>query len=174
MKNSFIAAAFALLMSCTLSKKAEDASGTNVNAASTAAAISMLDIAGSNPDGQTINVKEIKARYILVEFWASWCPPCRQFNPHLVKIYNTYQPKGFEVVSISLDKDATKWKNAIAKDGLRWPYHISDLKGWDSEWAVRFRIEEIPNSFLIDSTGKVIGSHLSYQELDASLAQLLK
>jgi thiol-disulfide isomerase/thioredoxin len=133
-----------------------------------------IEIEGIDPNGDSVKFSNIKAKYILVEFWASWCPPCRQFNPGLVSLYNSFQPKGFEILSISLDHKADKWQGAIAKDGLKWPYHISDLGGWDSHWAVKYRVESIPANFLVDPSGKVIASSLSHEQLEATLANLLK
>lgn len=163
-----------LLCSCTLKQKDTSELVNSQSASVAAASKSFLDIEGLGPNGDTIKFANIKAKYILVEFWASWCPPCRQFNPSLVSLYNTYQPKGFEVLSISLDHKVDKWQNAIATDGLKWPYHISDLGGWDSHWAVKFGVESIPSSFLVDSSGKVIASNMSHEQLELTLTNLFK
>lgn len=161
-----------IAISCNIEKKSEVAESIEVQPVKEAAGLP--NIAGQNPQGDSIFLKNIKADYILVEFWASWCPPCRQFNPHLVEIYKKYNTKGFDILSISLDHDVAKWQNAIAKDGLIWQNHISDLKGWESYWAVQYNIESIPNNLLFDKSGKIIGSSLDKDALDVTLAQLLK
>lgn len=163
--------------SCTLSKKenlAVEQGGSSAPPESIEAKPRFVEIEGIGPNGDSVKFSNIQAKYVLVEFWASWCPPCRQFNPGLVALYNKYQSKGFEVLSISLDHKADKWQGAIAKDGLIWPYHISDLGGWDSHWAVKYGIESIPANFLVDPSGKVIANSLSHEQLDATLANLLK
>lgn len=125
------------------------------------------DIALTTPDGKTMKLSEInKGRIVLLDFWASWCHPCRMSNPGLVKMYKEFNdkkfknaPNGFTVVSISLDKYKDAWVKAIADDGLVWPYHLSDLGYWTSKAAETYGIEFIPQSFLIDANGKVLGKY---------------
>lgn len=176
MKNNFIfTIAIFALTSCAIENKKTDVQVNEIpKTQEVTEGSNFLKIEGQGPNGDSVRFKDIKAKYILVEFWASWCPPCRQFNPGLVKLYQNFKPKGFEVLSISLDHDATKWRNAIAKDGMSWPYHISDLGGWDSHWAVKFGIESIPDNFLVDSTGKLVASRMNHDRLEATLIQLLK
>lgn len=131
------------------------------------------DIAGANPYGDSFSIRRIKAKFILVEFWASWCPPCRGANPGLVSVYNKYHNQGFEIVSISLDTDANTWKKAIESDHLDWPYHLTDLKGWDSKWAAAYKIEEIPNNVLYSSDGNILGQAFEPHSLDKVLGELL-
>ena len=102
-----------------------------------------------------------------------WCGPCRRENPNVVRAWNEYKDKGFEVFSVSLDKDVSKWERAIAQDGLIWPNHISDLRGWNSVATERFGISSIPHAILIDKDGTVVATHLRGSQLEAELEQLL-
>lgn len=178
LKNNFyIVLCISIFFSCTLAKKDNlevEQPRSSAPVATNEVKPQFLEIEGLGPNGDSVKFSQIKAKYILVEFWASWCPPCRQFNPGLVKLYNNYQAKGFEILSISLDQKAEKWQGAIAKDGLKWPYHISDLGGWDSHWAVKYGVESIPANFLVDTSGKVIASSMSHEQLESTLAELLK
>lgn len=174
--NSILFVCAIIFLSCKFAKKDidEKAQTTESVAVSKSEKRQFIEIEGLGPTGDTVKFANIKAKYILVEFWASWCPPCRQFNPRLVSLYSKYQSKGFEVLSISLDTDANKWQNAIAKDGLIWPNHLSDLGGWDSYWAVKYGVESIPDNFLVDPNGKVIASSMSHEQLETTLANLFK
>lgn len=141
------------------------------------------ELAYSNPEGKTIKLSEInKGRYVLVDFWASWCGPCRMSNPGLVSMYNDYSKKkykgaknGFTVLNVSLDKDKEAWKAAIAKDHLDWPNHMSDLGGWQSKTAATYGVQFVPQAFLLDPDGKVIGKYQRSEEartdLDKYVAQ---
>ena len=125
-----------------------------------------------NPKEKTISLKKsAKNRYLLVDFWASWCGPCRRANPELVKFYSTFSDKrfkdakkGFEIFSVSLDKTKEKWQEAIVKDSLYWPYHVSDLKGWGSTAAETYGINFIPQAFLVGPDGKIIGTYVTADE----------
>ena len=125
-------------------------------------------------NGKAISLSSLKGKYVLVDFWASWCGPCRAENPNVVAAYNNYKDKGFTIYSISLDDDKEKWKQAIAKDKLAWQYHVSELKGWQSDVVHQFGIESIPTNYLIDKEGKIIASNLRGKELENILAQSLK
>ena len=109
----------------------------------------------------------------MLDFWASWCMPCRQENPNVVKAYNAYKDKNFTILGISLDKDAAAWKSAIAADHLNWA-HASDLKDFESPTAVLYGIEAIPSSFIIDPSGKIIAKNLRGEALDTFLNQTLR
>lgn len=123
--------------------------------------------------GKPVSLAGLKGKLVLVEFWASWCGPCRAENPNLVKQYKLYKEKGFEVISVSLDSDKAKWVDAIAKDGLPW-LHVSDLKGWNNEVGRLYGIRAVPSSFLVSKEGKIIANDLRGETLNAKLAEIYK
>lgn len=124
-------------------------------------------------DGKTVTLSSFKGKYVLVDFWASWCGPCRGENPNVVKAYNQFKGKNFTIFGVSLDTDKEKWLAAIAKDGLSWT-HVSDLKGWESVAARSYHVESIPTNFLIDPSGKVVARDLRGEGLTAELERILK
>lgn len=138
------------------------------------------DLKYTSPDGQEISLSSLKGKLVLIDFWASWCPPCRAENPNLVATYQKYKDKnftagkGFTIYSVSLDKAKASWVNAIKSDKLDWPYHVSDLKYWNSEAASIYKVESIPASFLIDANGKILAKNLRGAQLGAKLESLLK
>jgi thiol-disulfide isomerase/thioredoxin len=132
------------------------------------------EISLANPSGKILKLSDLKGKVVLVDFWASWCGPCRAENPNVVKMYQKFKNKGFTVFSVSLDEDASKWKEAIAKDQLEWEYHVSDLKGWKSSVVPTFGIEGIPYTVLINKEGKIIGKNLRGAKLEETLNELLK
>jgi len=111
---------------------------------------------------------------VLIDFWASWCGPCRKENPHVVNIYSKYHDKGFEIFSVSLDKDKTSWINAIAKDNLTWANHVSDLKYWKSAAALDYGVSSIPYTVLIDKKGKIVAKKLRGEALENKIKELCK
>jgi thiol-disulfide isomerase/thioredoxin len=121
--------------------------------------------------GKPVSLAGLKGKYVLVEFWASWCAPCRAGNPNLVKQYQLYKDKGFEIISVSLDNVKDKWVDAIAKDGLPW-LQVSDLKGWNNAVGRVYGVRAVPQSFLLDKDGKIIGNTLRDESLNAKLAEL--
>lgn len=130
--------------------------------------ISMKDTS----DKKTLTLYSLRGKYVLIDFWASWCGPCRAENPTVVAVYNKYKDKGFTVFSISLDTNKDRWVAAIKKDQLAWPYHVSQLQGWQSPICQTFKITSIPSNFLIDKEGKVIGVNLRGEALEDALKQI--
>ncbi len=131
------------------------------------------DFEQPDPNGKVINIKSLRGKYVLVDFWASWCGPCRGENPNVVAAYNKYKDKNFTVLGVSLDKSKEPWLEAIRKDGLVWQ-QISDLKGWNNGVAQQFGITSIPQNLLVDPSGKVIAKNLRGAALEAKLESLLK
>lgn len=124
------------------------------------------------PDGGTLALSSLRGKVVLIDFWASWCGPCRRENPAVKAIYEKYKDKGFEIYGVSLDNDANKWKAAIAKDGLTWN-HVSELKGWTSTAGKAYGVSSIPATFLIDEEGRIVKSGFRSHELETLLQQLL-
>ena len=124
-------------------------------------------------DGKTMKLSDLRGKVVLLDFWASWCGPCRRENPNVVRLYEQYKDKGFTVMSVSLDKDKQRWLDAIEKDNLSWPYHVSDLKFWSSKAAKLYGVSGIPFTVLIDQEGKIIRTKLRGEELANELARLL-
>jgi thiol-disulfide isomerase/thioredoxin len=131
------------------------------------------EIAMQSPEGKIIRLSDLKGKYVLIDFWASWCGPCRRENPNVVRLYNQYKSKGFTVFSVSLDNDGEKWKSAILQDGLVWPYHVSDLLGWNTPMTQVYGFNSIPHTVLIDPQGKVIAKNLRGESLEQKLKELL-
>lgn len=134
-----------------------------------------------NPEGKEISLKAInEKKYILVDFWASWCGPCRRANPGLVRFHKEYSTKkfigakrGFDILSVSLDKDQAAWVNAIKQDSLYWQHHMSDLKGWTSDAAAAYGVQFIPQAFLLDPNGKVIGKYMTADQAIPDIEKLV-
>lgn len=141
-------------------------------AISTAIGAMAPDIVQPNPEGKIMKLSDLRGKYVLIDFWASWCGPCRRENPHVVALYNKYKEKGFDVFSVSLDRGKDAWVNAIAADKLSWPNHVSDLKYWSSEAAKLYGVSSIPATFLIDKEGRIIAKNLRGAELTNALRQI--
>ena len=124
-------------------------------------------------NGKSVSLSSFRGKYVLVDFWASWCGPCRAENPNVVKTYNAFKNKNFTVLGVSLDQDKAKWLEAIKKDGLTWT-HVSDLKYWNNAVAVQFGIQSIPANFLLDPNGVVIGKDLRGEDLSRILTEKMK
>lgn len=122
-------------------------------------------------DGNPVELSSLKGKVVVLDFWASWCGPCRKENPFNVEMYESYKKKGFTFFSISLDRNKEAWKKAITKDELTWPYHVLDAQG---ETANNYGVEAIPATFVIDRDGKILAIGLRGAELDTFLKKLLK
>jgi len=135
-----------------------------------------------NPAGETLKLSDLnKGRIILLDFWASWCGPCRRANPNLVALYDRYKDKsfkgakkGFTIVSVSLDQNKEAWVQAISNDKLAWPFHMSDLGGWQSKPAEIYGVQFVPQAFLVSADGKIIGKYMTSEAAEADLQKLLK
>ena len=130
------------------------------------------DFTAKTPEGVSVSLKQSLGKVTVIDFWASWCGPCRKENPSVVAMYNELHSKGLNIVGVSLDDDAAEWKKAIAKDKITWT-QISNLKKWKDPIAIQYNIEQIPTTFLLDKTGKIIAKDLRGAELKAKVMELL-
>lgn len=129
------------------------------------------DITLPNPEGELVSLSSLRGNYVLVDFWAKWCRPCRMENPNVVRMYNKYNEKGFEVFGVSLDRNKQDWLQAIEQDGLHWT-QVSDLKYWQSDAAKLYNISAIPFALLLDPEGKIIGKNLRGKQLENKLEEI--
>ncbi|WP_420147779.1 redoxin family protein [Spirosoma sp.] len=131
------------------------------------------DITLSDTTGKSVALSSLRGKYVLIDFWASWCGPCRAENPNVVRMYNKYKDKGFEIYGVSLDQAKANWTKAIRNDNLTW-MHVSDLKFWQSAAAQQYGVQAIPATFLLDKEGKIIAKNLRGEALEQKLEEVLK
>jgi thiol-disulfide isomerase/thioredoxin len=138
------------------------------------------DIILPSPDGKEISLSSLRGKMVLIDFWASWCGPCRMENPNLVNVYKKYnnkrftRGKGFTVYSVSLDTDRNSWLKGIENDGLEWNSHVSDLKGWSASAAALYNVTAIPANFLVDADGIIIAKDLRAESLGQTMESLVR
>ncbi|HNE50606.1 MAG TPA: TlpA disulfide reductase family protein [Chitinophagales bacterium] len=132
-----------------------------------------IELNYKTPEGLDLSLSSLKGNMVLLDFWASWCGPCRRNNPAVVALYKKYQNKkwvkgvkGFTIYSLSLDQNAEAWKQAIQQDGLIWPNHVSDLRGWNSDGAAKYGVRSIPQTVLIDETGFVLAINPGHELIE--------
>lgn len=130
------------------------------------------DIEMKSPEGKTLKLSDLHGKVVLLDFWASWCRPCRNENPNVVKLYHKYQSMGFDIFSVSMDRDRNAWTQAIKSDGLVWPNHVSDLQGWTSSGGAAYGITSIPATVLIDREGRIIARNLRGADLENKLKEI--
>ena len=130
------------------------------------------EIALPGPDGKTVKLSDLRGKYVVVDFWASWCGPCRRENPHMVRVYDQFKDKGFEILGVSLDKKKDRWVGAIKQENLTWQ-HASELKFWNSQAARLYGVNAIPATFLLDKNGRIVAKNLRSAALEARLQSLL-
>jgi thiol-disulfide isomerase/thioredoxin len=132
-----------------------------------------LNFVQNDTEGRPVSLTSLKGKYVLVDFWASWCGPCRAENPNVLKAYNKYKDKNFEIIAISLDDEKEPWLKAIKADGLPW-IQVSDLKGWKNEVAILYDVRAVPQNFLVGPDGIIVGKNLRGDKLEKKLAELIE
>lgn len=130
------------------------------------------DIVMRDPEGKERRLSDLRGTVVLIDFWASWCGPCRRENPHVVRLYQRFRDKGFEVFSVSLDQSRDAWVKAIKDDGLVWPNHVSDLRGWQSAAGRLYGINSVPSTILVDRQGNILARNLRGAELERKLTEI--
>jgi peroxiredoxin len=139
----------------------------------TSAGAKAIDFTLNDVDGKPVSLSDYRGKYVLLDFWASWCGPCRKENPHVVKMFNKFKEKGFDVLSVSIDTNKKAWLKAIEKDALTWT-HVSDLKGWKCELIETYSVSGVPTTILIGPDGIIIGRNIKGKYLERKLEEILK
>ncbi|MFR7878739.1 MAG: peroxiredoxin family protein [Butyricimonas paravirosa] len=166
-------------MLCSLTDKAK-ATGPGKLVAARIQALEGVDVNAIAPDftlqtpeGEDVALYGVKGKLKIIDFWASWCGPCRMENPNMVKLYAEFKDKGLSVISVSLDEKKDKWVEAIKKDGLTW-LHLSDLKGWQGDVIKKYNIDAVPTIFVLDENNRIIAKNLRGEKLKAFVSERLK
>ncbi|MFM7565481.1 MAG: peroxiredoxin family protein [Flavobacteriales bacterium] len=167
MKYGIMLLLFIFLLGCTEKSPSGEGESTTTQKTQYMAP----DFSLPNREGKPVRLSDFRGKLVLVDFWASWCMPCRQENPNVVRIFNQYKDRGFTILSVSLDTDFTKWERAIVQDGLIWENHVSDLKGWESSIVPLYGIEGIPYTMLIDPNGAILGNGLRGEALATAIEE---
>ncbi len=131
------------------------------------------DFAATLADGKTVRLSDLRGHYVLLQFWGSWCGPCRAENPHLRELYRKYQPQGFEIFSIGIEQNRQRWLNAIENDGMVWPYHTVEMNQFTGDLPALFNIHSIPATFLVNPDGVIMGVNLAPDQIDRMLREAL-
>jgi len=130
------------------------------------------DFSMKTPEGNILSLHSIKAKVKIIDFWASWCYPCRQLNPFMIKMYEKYHDKGLEIIGVSLDDDYTKWTNAIKKDGITWP-QVSELKKWRCKAVELYDVKVVPHTVILNENNEIVGKNLKGEELENMISKLI-
>jgi peroxiredoxin len=131
-----------------------------------------IEFTQNDLSGKPLSLSSFKGKYVLIDFWASWCKPCREENPNVVKAYNKFKNRNFTILGVSLDQNGDAWKKAVEKDGLSWP-QVSDLQAWNNSAAALYHVQSIPQNFLVDPNGKIIAKNLRAEQLETKLCEVL-
>lgn len=132
------------------------------------------EIEATLSNGDDFKLSSLEGKYVLLDFWGSWCGPCRADNPKLVSLWNKYSSKGLEIVSVGVEKNEKRWQRAIASDGLKWKYHIGEFNSFNSPITSAYGVKTIPTKYLIDPDGNIIGVNQEVEEIDQILSKALK